>query len=227
MCRCTRSSSSSVSTKPRSESGSATVSSNSRSSSWASESDSGSGVIRSAAATCSSVMPVASASSAAAGFLAAALTQRVARPFDCGGGVAHASRHADRAALLGDGATDGLAYPPRRVGGELVTPLVVELLHGADEAEVALLHEIEQRHAGALVALGDVHHEPQVRHDEHLLGVVAGAHRVAEPTLLCRRHAGDVARMFEGGGGELAGCDERGEAYLVVRRQQFVHGDLA
>ena len=43
------------------ESGSATVSRSSRSSSWASDSESGSGVIRSAAATCSSVIPVASA----------------------------------------------------------------------------------------------------------------------------------------------------------------------
>ena len=42
---------------------------------------------------------------------------------------------ADRAALVGDGAADGLADPPRRVCAEAEPPPVLELLDGAHEAD--------------------------------------------------------------------------------------------
>src|SRR3954452_12258813 len=67
----------------------------------------------------------------------------------------HVDRDADRAALVGDGARDGLADPPRRVRRELVAAAVVELLDGADEAERALLDEVQEREPAAEVALGD------------------------------------------------------------------------
>jgi hypothetical protein len=43
---------------------------------------------------------------------------------------------------------------------------VVELLDRSHQAEVSFLDEVEQRHAGRLVSLGDRHDQPQVRLDE-------------------------------------------------------------
>ena len=47
-------------------------------------------------------------------------------------GLDHVDGDADRARLIGDGAGDGLPYPPGGVGGELVALPVVELLDRAD-----------------------------------------------------------------------------------------------
>ena len=74
----------------------------------------------------------------------------------------HVHRHADGARLVGDGPGDRLADPPGGVGRELVALAVVELLDGADEAEVALLDEVEERQAATDVALGDRDDETQV-----------------------------------------------------------------
>ena len=49
---------------------------------------------------------------------------------------------------------------------------VVELLDRADEAEVALLDQVEQRHAGPRVVPRDRHHEPEVALDQLPLGVL-------------------------------------------------------
>ena len=99
---------------------------------------------------------------------------------------------------------------------------MVEFLDGADEAEVALLHQIQQRHAGALIALGDVHDEAQVRDDEHLLGVVTGADREAQPTLVGGRQRSRVARMLQGGRRDLSGGDDLGQTHFVVAGQKLV-----
>src|SRR5919198_945192 len=64
----------------------------------------------------------------------------------------HMDRDPDRAALVGDGARHGLPDPPRRVGGELVPAPVVELLDRADEAERALLDEVQEGETTAEVA---------------------------------------------------------------------------
>ena len=85
----------------------------------------------------------------------------------------HVHRDADRAGLVGDRAGDRLTDPPRRVGRELEALRVVELLDRPDQAEVALLHEVEQRHAAADVALGDRHDETQVGLGELPLGELA------------------------------------------------------
>src|SRR5660397_73494 len=67
----------------------------------------------------------------------------------------HVHRDADGARLVGHGAGDRLADPPRRVGGELVALGVVELLDRTDQAKVALLDEVEEQHAATRVALGE------------------------------------------------------------------------
>ena len=70
------------------------------------------------------------------------------------------------AGVVGDGAGDGLAYPPRRVGGETVSHLGVELLDGAYEPGVALLNEILEGDSPAAVSLGYRDYEPEVGLDQ-------------------------------------------------------------
>src|SRR3954453_2704753 len=82
----------------------------------------------------------------------------------------HVDGDADRAALVRDRPRHRLADPPGRVRGELVAAPVVELLHRADEAERALLDEVQERQAAAQVALGDGHDEAQICLDHLLLG---------------------------------------------------------
>ena len=80
----------------------------------------------------------------------------------------------DRVGLVRDRALAGLTDPPGRVGRELEALAVVELLHRAVEADRAVLDQVEQRQAVALVALRDRDDEAQVRVRHPLLrGLVA------------------------------------------------------
>jgi hypothetical protein len=88
-------------------------------------------------------------------------------------GLDHMHRDADGARLVGDGARDGLADPPRRVRGELEALRVVELLDRADQAQVAFLDKVQEQHAAAHIALCDGDDQAQVRLDKLLLRVQA------------------------------------------------------
>ena len=91
--------------------------------------------------------------------------------------------HANRAALVGDRARDGLADPPRRIRRELVAAAPVELLGGADEADRPLLDEIEERQPLVAVALRNRDDEAEVRLDHLLLRAqVARSIRFASST---------------------------------------------
>ena len=59
-------------------------------------------------------------------------------------GLDHVDRDADGAGLIRDGAGDGLTDPPRCVGGEAEAAVAVELLGGLDQADVALLNQVEE-----------------------------------------------------------------------------------
>ena len=111
----------------------------------------------------------------------------------------HVHWDADRARLVGDRPRDRLADPPGRVGRELVAASVVELLDGADQAERALLDQVQEREAATQVALRDRHHEPQVRLDHLLLGGhVAALDAPRQRHLLVGRqqvHAADRAQV--------------------------------
>ena len=91
------------------------------------------------------------------------LRQLAARALHAANLLGDVHGQADRAALVGERAGDRLADPPGRVRRKLVAHLVVELLDGADQADVALLDQIEQRHAGLRVVARDRHDEAQVR----------------------------------------------------------------
>ena len=89
--------------------------------------------------------------------------------------------------VVGDGAGYGLTDPPRRVSGEAVAHLGVELLDGPDQACVPLLDQILEEHATPPVLLGDGDDQPQVRLDELLTGPhVAPAGTPGEILLLVR-----------------------------------------
>ena len=79
----------------------------------------------------------------------------------------------DGTGLVGDSARNGLTDPPRGVRGELKALLVVELLDGADQTEVALLNQVQEQHAATDIALGDGDDQTKVCADERLLGFEA------------------------------------------------------
>src|SRR3954452_11056107 len=94
-------------------------------------------------------------------------------------------RDADRPGLVGEGARDGLADPPGRVGRELEALAVIELLRRADEAQRALLDEVQEREPLVAVVLGDRDDQAQVRLDHLLLCVeVAALDALGEVDLL-------------------------------------------
>src|SRR5207244_13614055 len=111
--------------------------------------------------------------------------------------------------LSRDSAGDRLADPPRRVCRELVALAVVELLDGADEADVPLLDEVQEAHAAADVLLRDRHDETEVRLGEVVPRVVALLDelvgKAAQPALLVRVVAHEkIEVLHEDGGPRLA-----------------------
>ena len=110
---------------------------------------------------------------------------RSARETRCWRSTTWTGRRIERA-WLASAALDGLLDPERRVGRELQPAAPVELLDGADQAQDALLDQVEQRElALALVPLGDRDHEAQVRVDHPLLRLgVAGLDALGQLALL-------------------------------------------
>src|SRR5215208_439680 len=110
----------------------------------------------------------------------------------------HVDRDADRARLVGERAGDRLADPPRRVGGELEALAVVELLRGADEAERALLDQVQEGKALVAVVLGDRDDQAQVGLDHLLLRVeVAPLDAAREVHLLLRCEQADLPDVLQ------------------------------
>ena len=115
------------------------------------------------------------------------LSKLTARAHEPANLVRDVDRQPDRSTLVGERARYCLTDPPRRVGRKLVAELVVELLDRADQAEVAFLDQVQQRHAGLRVVAGDRHDEPEVRLDQLLLGLfVALVLAACELALFCR-----------------------------------------
>ena len=101
-------------------------------------------------------------------------------------GLHHVDGDPDGTGLIGNGAGDGLPDPPGGVGGELVALGVVEFLHGLDEAQVALLNQIQEQHAAAHIPLGNGHHQTEVGLCQLLLGGFALLVGLAEQRLPLR-----------------------------------------
>ena len=148
--------------------------------------------------TSSGSMPVTSAISSGGGLAAELGDELALGAADLVELLDDVDRDADRARLVGERAGDRLADPPRRVGRELEALAVVELLRRADEAERALLDEVEERQALVAVVLGDRDDQAQVGLDHLLLGVeVAALDAAREVDLLLRGEQPDLADVLE------------------------------
>ena len=136
-------------------------------------------------------------------------------------------RDADQVGAVGQGAGDRLADPPGRVGGELVAPAVVEFLDGAEEADVALLDEVEQVQALLLVLLRDRDDEAQVGDVHRALGVVAVPLDLGQATLGAAHQAGVGREQFLGVGGQFVDVRVRvqGEDRAPVEARRHDRGD--
>ena len=129
----------------------------------------------------------------------------------------------DHACRVRDAALDRLADPPRRVGRELEALAPVELVDGVDEAEVALLHDVEQRQTRALVLLRDRDDEPQVRVHELAVRLLALTDGTTELAPLGGR---ELLRGLELGARLDAGLDRLREPDLVVLGEEVVAADV-
>src|ERR1051326_999752 len=85
-------------------------------------------------------------------------------------GFDHVHRNADGAGLIGDGARDGLADPPRGVSRKFVAAAVLEFVDGLHQADVAFLNEVEELQAAVGLFFCDRDDEAQVGLDELALG---------------------------------------------------------
>ena len=142
-------------------------------------------------------------------------------------GLDHVYGNTDGTGLVGDSARDGLTDPPRGVRGELEALLVVELLDGADQTEVALLDQIQEQHAATDVALGDGDDQTEVGADERLLGLEAHVLDTSQTTHLGASEL-DLARLggLELLGGLETGLDLHGQIDLFGGGQQVDLADL-
>src|SRR5690606_37644759 len=138
-------------------------------------------------------------------------------------GVVEMDGDADGAGLVGDRPGDCLADPPRGVGGELEALTPVELLHRPDQAEVALLDEVEEVDAGRVgVTAGVGDHETEVGGEEGVLGLAAFALGAAQLDLFLLVL---VVASFQSRSSLLACFDLLSQLDLLLRRQQVVLAD--
>ena len=128
---------------------------------------------------------------------------------------------ADRAGRVLEAALDRLTDPEGRVRGELEALPPVELLRSADQAQHALLDEVTQGEALALVLTRHGDHQPQVRVDHPVLGDhVAPLDALGQHDLLGGGQQRVLPRLveeeLEGVGGRIRRLVVRGAA---VRRR--------
>src|SRR5690606_1518699 len=97
------------------------------------------------------------------------LLQLAAGPEDLIDRLDHVDRDPDRPRLVGNRPADRLTDPPHRVGAELEALVMLELLHRADEPEIALLDQVEHAEPTAHVLLRHGHDQAQVRLGERHL----------------------------------------------------------
>ena len=104
----------------------------------------------------------------------------------------------DCARLVGERPRDRLADPPGRVGRELESLAVVELLGRAHQPERALLDQVQERQALVAVVLGDRDDQTQVGLDHLLLGVeVTALDALGQLDLLLGGQQADLADVLE------------------------------
>src|SRR5262249_12625202 len=84
----------------------------------------------------------------------------------------HVDRHANRPALIGDGASDGLSNPPRSIGRELIAASPVELLDSSHQPDVSFLNQVEEVQSPVDLVLCYRNHQPEVGFDHLSFGLL-------------------------------------------------------
>ena len=134
------------------------------------------------------------------------------RPQDLVDGLHHMDRNPDGPGLVGNGPADGLTNPPGGIGGEFITLGIIELLHGLNQAHIALLNQIQQLHAPAHVPLGNGHHQPQIGFGHLMAGfLVAVGHALGQLQLLFlgqQRNFADFLQIHAHGVVQLEGLGQ-------------------
>src|SRR5690606_1531412 len=74
----------------------------------------------------------------------------------------HMDRDTDSPCLVGNGARNGLADPPRGIGAEFKAFRVVEFLDRFDKPHIPFLDQVQEQHAAAYIAFRDRYDETQV-----------------------------------------------------------------
>ena len=161
------------------------------------------------------------------GVVAQLLEQLAGNPDHLVDGLHHVYRDADGAGLVGDGSGDGLTNPPGSVGGELEALHIVELLHRLDQAQVALLDQVQELHPPAHIPLGDGHHQAQIGLRQTLAGPLPLFDGLFQ---LLAQLVGDLfsrplqlLQLLLGGG---AGGHGLGQLHLLLRGEQVHLADL-
>src|SRR6185369_12262139 len=112
----------------------------------------------------------------------------------------------DHAALVHHRPLNGLANPPRGVGGKTETALGLELVDGMHEAEIAFFDQVRQRDAATQIGLGNADHQPQVVLDHRLArGEVAAARASRRFELLFRAEQFSAPHLAQVEGQRIAG----------------------
>ena len=143
----------------------------------------------------------------------------------------HVDRQANSAGLVHDCPLYSLANPPGRIGRESKTALRVELLHRPDQAQVALLDQVQQGQPAVDVAPGNFHHQAQVALDHPAAAtLVTTAGQAGIVFFLIGREQGRIADFvqvqlggiqgsFHPAGGAGPGLVETLELSQLFRRQ--------
>ena len=136
----------------------------------------------------------------------------------------HVHRDADRTRLVRHRAGDRLTNPPGGVGRELVALRIIELFDGADEAQVALLDQVQELHTAPGVALGQRHNESKVRLEQVVLRLLTVLSEEVQLATLAAGHL--VSLVLQLVLGVEAGFDTPGEVHFLLRIQQRDLTDL-
>ena len=67
-------------------------------------------------------------------------------------------RNTNRARLVGNSTGNCLTNPPGCIGTKLKAFIIVKLFNSLNQTQVALLNQIQEKHATAHIALSDAHY---------------------------------------------------------------------
>ena len=117
---------------------------------------------------------------------------------------------ADHPRLVGEGANDPLADPPRGIRGKARAAVGAKLPSRVQEPHVALLDKVQERQPPVQIAPRDGHDEPQVGLDELALGLgVPGLNAAGQRLLLLCGQEPDAPDVVEVEAQDLLGLGGR------------------